>query len=102
MLHCHLSRPQDLKAVKEFKHVTVDTDVEGFLRKIVPICWKLVTVYKPPIFVSEITVINGALHEKHPESHTNSNIIQSFLFPLVYKDYGGDVAQKARMLTTRL
>ena len=102
LLHCHLPHPQELRAVEEFKHVTADTDVEGFLKMIVPICWWLVTVYKPPIFVSEITVVNGALHEKHHESHTNSSIIQSFLFPLVYKDYGGDVAKKARVLTTRL
>lgn len=86
--------------MEAFKHVTVDPDVEGFLKKIVPFCWELVTVYKPPIFVfdSEIIVINGALYQKHPESHTDSSIIQSILFPLVYKDYDGDVEQRAVVL----
>ena len=86
--------------MEAFKHVTVDPDVDVFLKKIVPICWELVTVYKPPIFAcnSEIIMIKSALHQKHPESHTNSTIIQSFLFPLVYKDYDGDIEQRAIVL----
>ena len=92
--------------MEAFKHVTVDPDVDVFLKKIVPICWELVTVYKPPIFVCNPNPrshmkVNGALHEIHPESCTKSNSIQSFLFPLVYKDYGGDIEQKARVLTVR-
>ena len=98
-----LSNPQDMKAVPAFKHVTADPDVEDFLEKVVPMCWELVTIYKPPIIVSSScdvpTVIDGALHEKHPESHGKSSVIQGFLFPLVYTDYGGDVEQKAMVIT---
>lgn len=97
-----------MKAGKALEHVSVDPNVEGFLKKIVPMCWELVTIYNPPIFVcggsisrDGTIVINGAFHEKHPESRGKSNVIQSFLFPLVYKDYGGDVQQKAVVLTRR-
>ena len=100
------SHSQEMKAGKGLEHVSVDPNVEDFLNKTVPMCWELVTIYNPPIFVcggsiskDAPIVINGAFHQKHPESHGNSNAIQSFLFPMVYKDYGGDVEQKAMVLT---
>lgn len=90
--------------MEAYEHVTVDTDVDSFLKKIVPLCWELVTIHKPPIFICNsnstgIMKINGALHQKHPESHTDSSIIHSFLFPLVYRDCDGDVEQKAIVLS---
>ena len=93
-----------MKTSQTHERVIADPDVEHFLKNIVPLCWELVTIYKPPIFVcgpnskDGVCVINGALHEKHPESRGKSNIIHGFLFPLVYKDYGGGIEQKARVI----
>ena len=104
MLFCIVIPSQEMKKIPQYEHVTADPDVEHFLKTIAPLCWELVTIYKPPIFVSgpssndRICVINGALHEKHPESRGKSNIIHGFLFPLVYKDYGGGIEQKARVI----
>ena len=71
-----------------------------FVNKIVPICWKLATIYMPPIFVCAQCQVkfDDVYHEKHPKS-TKSNTIQSCIFPLVYRDYRGQIHKKAIVVT---
>ena len=74
---------------------------KSFVNKVVPICWELATIYMPPIFMcatKDQMVFDDVCHERHPKSAV-SHIIQSYIFPLVYRDHRGEICKKAVVLT---
>ena len=76
-------------------------EFESFLKTIVPICWKLVTIYMPPIFVcaQDGKKFDDCYHERHPKSSSFKTTIKWYLFPLLYRDYRGEIHKKAVVLT---
>ena len=100
-LFCFLQDILDDKGNKDdegmiHKLTTMPQCVEEFVDKVLPLCWELATMFKPPIFKCDRNVqINGALHDFAHVSKRASTV-KSCLFPLVY--YGGVVKKKARVL----
>ena len=97
--------PQKLMKTQEYDQYSTLPHVKDFMKTIAPMCWDLATIHKPPIFVcclatptNKSETINGAFHQKHPES-TMSTVILAYLFPLVYKDFEGYIEKKAKVLT---
>ena len=90
---------QDILAYKELSVVTVYPCVEAFVDKILPLCWRLVTMYLPPILTCDrIVKVNGAHHDLSRMS-SRADTVQSYLFPVVW--YGSDVHKKARVLAEK-
>ena len=76
-------------------------DLESFLKTIVPICWKLATIYMPPIFVcaQDGMKFDDCCHERHPKSNDSETTIKCCIFPLILRDYRGKIRKKAVVLT---
>ena len=87
---------QAVLADRDLGFVTANPCVEEFVKKVLPSCWELATMYMPPIFACDQNVkVNGALHDLSQVSSL-MGMVQSYLFPLVY--YCGEVQKKARVL----